>query len=108
MARSLMLAGAEVCIASRTPAQLEATAAFLAEQSGREPLTVATDITSSAECDRLIEATVERFGRLDIMVNNAGIGDSCPTPARSPYGEAPASVSPLSAPTAPAAANVER
>ena len=76
MARSLMLAGAEVCIASRTPAQLEATAAFLAEQSGREPLTVATDITSSAECDRLIEATVERFGRLDIMVNNAGIGDS--------------------------------
>ena len=32
----------------------------------------------------------------------------CPTPARSPYGEAPASVRPLSAPTAPAAANVER
>ena len=76
MARSLMLAGADVCIASRTPAQLEATAAFLAEQCGREPLTVATDITSSAECDRLIEATVERFGRLDILVNNAGIGDS--------------------------------
>ena len=76
MARSLMLAGADVCIAARTPAQLERTAAFLTETSGREPLTVATDITSSAECDALVEATVERFGRLDILVNNAGIGDS--------------------------------
>ncbi len=76
MARSLMLAGADVCIAARTPEQLERTAAFLTETSGREPLTVATDITSSAECDALVEATVERFGRLDILVNNAGIGDS--------------------------------
>ena len=76
MARSLMLAGADVCIAARTPAQLERTAAFLTETSAREPLTVATDITSSAECDALVEATIERFGRLDILVNNAGIGDS--------------------------------
>ena len=76
MARSLMLAGADACIAARTEAQLAQTAAFLKRESGREPLTLPTDITSSADCDRLVEATLERFGRLDILVNNAGIGDA--------------------------------
>jgi len=75
MARSLMLAGAEVCIAARTQDQLERTATFLTEISGREPLTVATDITSSSECNQLVEQTIEHFGHLDILVNNAGIGD---------------------------------
>ncbi len=76
MARSLALAGADVCIAARTAAQLERTAAFLEGESGRAPLTIAADITSSAECDRIVAATVEHFGRLDILVNNAGIGDA--------------------------------
>ncbi len=76
MARSLMLAGAEACIAARTQDQLRQTAAFLEQESGRAPLTVQTDITSSADCERLVAATLERFGRVDILVNNAGIGDS--------------------------------
>ena len=76
MARSLALAGAEVCIAARTAAQLEAAAAFLAGECGREPLTVVTDVRESADCERLIAAAVERFGTLDILVNNAGIGDA--------------------------------
>lgn len=76
MARSLALAGADVCIAARNPDQLAATAAFLRDESGREPLTVAADVRESADCDRLIAAAVERFGKLDILVNNAGIGDA--------------------------------
>ena len=76
MARSLALAGADVCIAARGPDQLAATAAFLRDESGREPLTVAADVRESAGCDRLIAAAVERFGKLDILVNNAGIGDA--------------------------------
>lgn len=75
MALSLSQAGADVCLASRTPAQLEATAEFIEGLSGRRPHVVPTNIQSSAECDALIQQTVERFGRLDIMVNNAGIGD---------------------------------
>lgn len=82
MALALALAGAEVCIASRTPSQLESTAAFIAEQSGRLVLAVPTDVQSSSAVDALVRATVERFGRLDIMVNNAGIGDSRGSGAR--------------------------
>ncbi len=76
MALALSSAGAEVCIASRTQAQLEDTAAFIAEKTGRSPLIVPTDVRSSAAIDALVAATVERYGRLDIMLNNAGIGDA--------------------------------
>ena len=76
MARSLARAGADVCIAARTPDQLETAAAFLRDESGREPLAVAADVRESADCERLIAAAVERFGKLDVLVNNAGIGDA--------------------------------
>jgi NAD(P)-dependent dehydrogenase (short-subunit alcohol dehydrogenase family) len=75
MALSLAEAGAEVCIASRGQAMLDATTAFIADKTGRAPLAVSTNIQSSAECEALVTAVVERFGRLDIMLNNAGIGD---------------------------------
>ncbi len=75
MARSLVEAGADVVLASRTLAQLEDTAAFIERDAGRRPHVIATDIQQSSACDALIEQTVEKFGRLDIMMNNAGIGD---------------------------------
>src|SRR4051812_38189693 len=75
MALSLAGAGAEVCIASRTVAELDATAAFIEGRSGRPVLTVPTNVQSSADCDAMVAAAIARFGRLDIMVNNAGVGD---------------------------------
>ncbi len=75
MAIALAEAGADVCIASRTVSQLQSAAAELEAASGRKPLTVPTNVQKSAECDALIARTVEHFGRLDIMLNNAGIGD---------------------------------
>lgn len=75
MAISLAEAGADICIASRTVSQLESAAAEIEQACGRRPLVVPTNVQSSQECDALIEKTVAHFGRLDVMMNNAGIGD---------------------------------
>lgn len=75
MALALSDAGAEVCIASRTLAQLEGTARFIEGRTGRLPLVVSMDVRDPAACDALVQRTVAQFGRLDIMLNNAGIGD---------------------------------
>ncbi|MBK8559120.1 SDR family NAD(P)-dependent oxidoreductase [Candidatus Amarobacter glycogenicus] len=75
MAISLAEAGADVCIASRTVSQLESAAAEIAAAGGRRPLIVPTNVQKREECDALIEKTVAHFGRLDVMLNNAGIGD---------------------------------
>ncbi len=75
MAISLAEAGADICIASRTVSQLESAAAEIKAANGRDVLFVPTNVQSSAGCDTLIEKTVAHFGRLDIMMNNAGIGD---------------------------------
>lgn len=75
MAIALAEAGADVCIASRTVSQLESVAAEIRAACGRDPLIVPTNVQSSAECDALVAKTVAHFGRLDVMLNNAGIGD---------------------------------
>lgn len=75
MAVALAEAGADVCIASRTLSQLEAASTEIEAACGRKPLVVPTNVQLRAECDALIERTVAHFGRLDVMLNNAGIGD---------------------------------
>ena len=64
--------GAQVAIAARSTAQLDEVAAAIAAQ-GSEVLAVPTDLRVSAEVERLVQQTVERFGRIDILVNNAGV-----------------------------------
>jgi len=71
---ALLLAsqGAKVAIAARRAEQLE----LLAEechQLGGEMLVVPTDVSDEAQCKNLIEKTIEVFGRLDMLVNNAGL-----------------------------------
>lgn len=75
MSTALAEAGADVCLAARTQSQLDETAGLIEARTGRKVLTVRTNVQDSADCDALIAKTVEHFGRLDIMINNAGIGD---------------------------------
>lgn len=62
--------GVEVVLAARRPETLEAVAAEL-RRAGRDPLVVPTDITDPDACGRLVQAAVNRFGRLDFLVQNA-------------------------------------
>lgn len=64
-------AGADVVVAARTAVDLEATATVVRDR-GRRALVVPTDVTESDQLARLVEATIDEFGRLDILVNNAG------------------------------------
>ena len=73
VATQLAAQGAKLVLAARRAAELEQTAT-LCRVAGAEALVVPTDVTSPVECERLIAATVEKFGRIDMLVNNAGLG----------------------------------
>ncbi|HEX3463327.1 MAG TPA: SDR family NAD(P)-dependent oxidoreductase [Candidatus Elarobacter sp.] len=64
--------GAKVALAARRRANLEALAKRI-EEAGGEALVVETDITVEAQARSAVERTAERFGRLDTLVNNAGL-----------------------------------
>jgi len=71
IASALGEAGARVVGCARTQADIDATVA-LVESAGSEGLAVRCDVTETAELDALVAATLERFGRIDVLVNNAG------------------------------------
>lgn len=71
MARGLANAGAAVIVAGRNAEKNSAAVAEL-EALGAKAIAVEVEITSEASCRAMIGAAVERFGRLDILINNAG------------------------------------
>lgn len=64
-------AGADVVCAARTEADIEGSAAAVRER-GRQALAVPTDVLQTEDLHALVAATLERFGRIDVLVNNAG------------------------------------
>lgn len=73
IAQGMAAAGADVAIGARRVAMLDETRA-LVEGLGRRCIAIETDVTSVADCDRLVAAAVEELGGCDVLVNNAGIG----------------------------------
>lgn len=71
-------AGADVVCAARTEADIAATADAVRER-GRRALAVPTDVLETEDLERLVGAALGEFGRLDLLVNNAG--GSGPRPA---------------------------
>jgi NADP-dependent 3-hydroxy acid dehydrogenase YdfG len=72
LARQLLERGALVAAFARRHERLDTLAADTA--AGRRLLTIPGDVTSEVDVQRLVDLTIERFGRIDVMVCNAGIG----------------------------------
>jgi len=64
-------AGADVVCAARTPERLEQVAGEIRER-GRKALVVPCDVNDTKQIEQVVTRTVENFGRIDIVVNNAG------------------------------------
>lgn len=64
--------GAKVVINSRSEDSIRPIAEEV-EQKGAEVLAVAADVSNAGEVEKLVSAAVERFGRIDVLVNNAGV-----------------------------------
>jgi gluconate 5-dehydrogenase len=71
-AHGLAEAGSRVVLAARRGEQLERVAAELREAHGTEALAVPTDVADEASVVGLVEAAVDAFGTVDVVVNNAG------------------------------------
>ena len=75
--RELAIAFAEkgnaVVLAARNKPNLEETASMVTAAGG-EPFVIPTDVTDVASVDAMAEATLGRFGRVDVLVNNSAIG----------------------------------
>ncbi len=69
--------GARVVLAARRETELAAQVSAITG-AGNRALAIPTDITDEAQVTRLVEQTIEQFGRVDVLVNNAGIGQSKP------------------------------
>jgi NAD(P)-dependent dehydrogenase (short-subunit alcohol dehydrogenase family) len=69
--------GAQVILAARRPEELGAQVSAITGE-GNRALAIPTDITDEVQVTRLVEQTIEQFGRIDVLVNNAGIGQQKP------------------------------
>ncbi len=73
LAEALAGAGARVAVVGRTQESCDAAVARV-RAAGSEGLAITADVTIEAECDRMVAETLERFGRIDILVNAVGGG----------------------------------
>ena len=73
IALGLAQAGAKVAILGRNTAKSEAAAGEIHAQTGVETLVVTADVSSADDIERAADETLKRFGRADILFNNAGI-----------------------------------
>ena len=80
IALEMAKAGVDLAIAARTPKPLEAAAAEV-RSLGRRCIAVPTDVGDSVQVDNLVQKAMEEYGRIDILVSNAGtpLGGGAPT-----------------------------
>ncbi len=64
--------GARLALSARTAAELDESAQLVAGQFGTEVITVLADVSDRRQVDEVVARTLDRYGAIDVMVNNAG------------------------------------
>jgi NAD(P)-dependent dehydrogenase (short-subunit alcohol dehydrogenase family) len=82
-AEGLADAGADVAICARRVEKLEDTRKRV-EQTGRRCIAVPADVAKPEDCQRVVDQTVNELGRVDVLINNAGIGTAAPATREQP------------------------
>jgi NAD(P)-dependent dehydrogenase (short-subunit alcohol dehydrogenase family) len=82
-AQALAEAGADLVLAARREDRLAETAR-LVEAAGRRAVTVRADVAVPEDCRAVVAAAMEQLGRVDVLVNNAGLGTAVPASRESP------------------------
>jgi 3-oxoacyl-[acyl-carrier protein] reductase len=72
IAEALAAAGADVAICSRARDRVAPVAEAITDATDRDAIAVECDVTDAEAVDRLVDRTVDRFGGVDVLVNNAG------------------------------------
>ncbi|XP_017488444.1 PREDICTED: uncharacterized oxidoreductase MexAM1_META1p0182-like [Rhagoletis zephyria] len=68
--------GAQVVITGRNAANLNKVAQKIKDASGSTPLEVVGDLLDDSFAPKLVQSAIDKFGRIDVLVNNAGFGDT--------------------------------
>jgi len=82
-ARGFAEAGADLVLGARRVEKMGATAALVTDV-GRRVHTVKTDVADPDQCQGLVEAALAEFGRVDVLINNAGVGTAVPATRETP------------------------
>src|SRR5579875_3543599 len=82
-AQAFAEAGADVVLGARRADRMQQTAA-LVEATGRKAVSVATDVSVPEQCRRLVDSAMQTFGRVDVLINNAGKGTAVPATRETP------------------------
>jgi NAD(P)-dependent dehydrogenase (short-subunit alcohol dehydrogenase family) len=82
-AQAFAEAGADVVLGARRIDRLAETAS-LVEAAGRKAVTIATDVSEPDQCQALVDAAMQTFGRVDVLINNAGVGTAHPATRETP------------------------
>jgi NAD(P)-dependent dehydrogenase (short-subunit alcohol dehydrogenase family) len=82
-AQGLAEAGADVAVCARRADRLQQTRQHV-EAVGRRCVAIEADVSRVEDCTRVVEETVSELGRVDVLVNNAGIGTAVPATREAP------------------------
>jgi NAD(P)-dependent dehydrogenase (short-subunit alcohol dehydrogenase family) len=82
-AQGLAEVGADVVIAARRTDRLAQTKG-LVERAGRRCVAVTADVTQVGDCNRIVQTALEELGKVDVLVNNAGVATAVPATRETP------------------------